>query len=263
MINIVMLSYGKDSTVMLDKMIREGRNITHIIFCDTLWEFPKLHEYRKTYNEYLKSRYGLDAVTLKPSTTFEDWIFGRITKGDRKGQIRGLPLITIPCYWKRESKTVPAEKWVKERYPKQEVTFHLGFAKGEDRSVKDTKYFKYKYPLKEYGMTEMDCLIYLKEYEMENELYREFTRLGCMNCPYQPEESWKTIYDNHPRVWEWVKMIEAELQRLEDTGEKIVNKHFFMGYLTTKDMEYKFKHTADGLFDLSSEPLKNCFCFRG
>ncbi len=258
-----MLSYGKDSTVMLDKMIRDKRKIDHVIFCDTLWEFDKLHEYRKKYNEYLKSRYDIDAITLKPDTKFEDWIFGRITRGERKGQIRGLPLITIPCYWKRESKQKPAEEWVKNKYPKQEITFHVGFAKGEDRSISDTEYFKYSYPLKEYGMTEMDCRVYLREHEMENELYREFDRLGCMNCPYQPEDSWKTIYDNYPKVWEWVKMVETKLQKLEDDGEPIANKHFFMDYQTTADMEYKFKHTADGLFDLSKEPLKNCFCFRG
>ncbi len=248
---------------MLDKMIRAGHKIDHIIFCDTLWEFDKLHEYRAVYNEYLKNRYGVEVITLKPSSTFEDWIFGKITRGDRKGWIRGLPLMTIPCYWKRESKQKPADDWVSKNYPSQKVTFYIGFAKGEDRSIANTDLLEYKYPLKEYGMTETDCLIYLKEYEMENELYREFTRLGCRNCPYQPESSWKTIYDNYPETWAWVKMVEEELQRLEDIGEKIVNKYFFMNYQTTKDMEFKFRNTANGMFDLSDEPLKNCFCFRG
>lgn len=258
-----MLSYGKDSTVMLDKMIRNGNNITHIIFCDTLWEFDKLHEYRHTYNEYLKNRYGLEVITLTPKTTFEDWIFGKMDRGDRKGQVRGLPLMTIPCYWKREAKQKPAEEWVKENYPNKEVTFYVGFAKDEDRAIKDTEFFKYKYPLKEFGMTETDCRVYLREHEMENELYRDFARLGCMNCPYQSEESWKVIHDKYPKVWDWVKSVEVKLQKLEDQGEIIANKHFFMDYMTTEDMEYKFKNTADGMFDLSREPLKNCFCFGG
>ena len=171
--------------------------------------------------------------------------------------------MTIPCYWKRESKQKPAEEWVGKVYPKQEVTFYIGYAKGEDRSISNTDLFTYKYPLKEYGMTEVDCLIYLKEHEMENELYREFTRLGCRICPYQPETSWKVIYDNYPETWAWVKMIEKELQRLEDSGEKVVNKYFFMDHETTEDMEAKFRLTTNGMFDLSEEPLKNCFCFRG
>ena len=263
MIDIIMLSYGKDSTVMLDKKIRNGDNITHIIFCDTLWEFDKLHEYRHRYNEYLKNRYGLEVITLTPKTTFEDWIFGKMKTGDRIGYIRGLPMMTIPCYWKREAKQKPAEEWVKEKYQNQEVTFHIGFAKDEDRSIKETEFFKYRYPLKEFGMTETDCRVYLREHEMENELYRDFARLGCTICPYQSEASWKTIFDKYPKAWEWVKNIENKLQELEDSGEEIANKHFFMDYMTTKDMEYKFKHTADGMFDISEEPLKNCFCFGG
>ena len=122
-IDIVMLSYGKDSTVMLDKMIRSGVNIDHIIFCDTLWEFDKLHKYKARYDEYLRNRYGYEVITLKPSTTFEDWIFGKITRGEKKGHIRGLPLITIPCYWKRESKQKPADEWVKENYPNRKINF--------------------------------------------------------------------------------------------------------------------------------------------
>lgn len=43
--NIVSLSGGKDSTAMLLMMLERGEDIHSVVFFDTGWEFPEMHEH--------------------------------------------------------------------------------------------------------------------------------------------------------------------------------------------------------------------------
>lgn len=262
-IDIVMLSYGKDSMTMLDLDLKDGKTFDHVIFTDTLWEFDELHEYRLRVNEYLKRRYDIDVITLTPESLLEDWILGEITRGDRKGQIRGIPLVGVPCYWRREAKVKTVEKWVKEKYQNRRINFYIGYAVDEDRSVQNTELFTYKYPLKERNITEEYCKEYIANNGFENMLYDYFNRLGCRVCPSQSDAGWYVIWDRYKPTWEWMKKIEKELQELEDSGKVIVNKYWFMNYKTTEDKEKEFKLSTKGMFDFSNRPLNDCMCYIG
>ena len=88
---IATLSGGKDSTAMVDMLLRHGRPLDYIVFKDTLHEFEPMYRYVKRLSEYFKNRYGKDVIVLKPKISFEDSVFGKISKGENEGMIRGLP----------------------------------------------------------------------------------------------------------------------------------------------------------------------------
>ena len=85
-----------------------------------------------------------------------------------------------------------------------EVIEYVGIAADESGRVRDRSY-----PLVEWGMTEADCLEYLKEKDFYNKLYDDFKRLGCWFCPKQNLKSLKIVHDKYPELWqqllEWDK----------------------------------------------------------
>jgi len=250
---IATLSGGKDSTAMCDLLLKNGYPVDYIVFTDTLQEFKEMYIYIEKLKDYFKRRYAKTITVLKPKSRFEDWCFGTLEKGDGKGKVRGLPLVTNPCYWRRESKVKPQEDFIKQF---DKVVFYIGFTKGENRSIQNADKVTYKYPLKDiFKMTEEDCKEYLIKQEMENPLYRHFSRTGCAMCPYQSEQSWFNVYKHYPDTWEYAKNIEKQLN-------KSMNDFWFTEYRTCSDMEKEFiKADKQGsLFDFSDEPLKDCFC---
>ena len=135
------ISFGKDSTTMNDLLLKNGYPMDEIIFTDTLEEFEEMYEYGKKVNEYFKNRYGKEITYLKPKSTFDDWCFGTIKKltAKRKGFVRGIPAKDGMCWWRREAKVYPMERYLKEKYPNKQIVFYIGHTKGEDRSIKKLK----------------------------------------------------------------------------------------------------------------------------
>ena len=179
---IATLSGGKDSTAMVDMLLRYGHPLDYIVFKDTLHEFELMYRYVERLSEYFKSRYDKKVITLKPEISFEDSVFGKISRGRLEGYIRGLPTPQfMPCTWRRESKTHPFECWVKEQGIK-EYKIYIGYTTSEiHRKMAGDEFI---YPLiDDFSMSETDCAAYLKEREMENPLYRYFTRTGVQFLP--------------------------------------------------------------------------------
>jgi len=250
---IATISGGKDSTVMCDLLLKNGYPVDEIIFADTLMEFEDMYLYIDKLKEYFKARYGKSITVLKPDSDFKEWCFGTITRGEREGRVRGIPTVDGGvCYWRREAKVKPLDKYLKNT----KIVKYIGFTLGEDRNVDDTDFVVHKYPLRDdFKMTEEDCKAYLINQEMENPLYRHFNRTGCFMCPFQSDKSFYETYKNYPKEWEYMKGIEQKL-------DGSVNDFWFTKYRTIEDMEKEFiKADRQGsLFDFSDEPLKDCFC---
>ncbi len=262
---IATISGGKDSVTMCDLLLKNGYAVDEIIFTDTLEEFKEMYIYIEKIKIYFKQRYNKEIVVLKPKTTFTHWAFGTIEKQNAKriGQIRGIPTKDGMCYWRRESKIYPMERYLKEKYKNEEITFYIGYTMGENRSVQETNTFKYSYPLQDvFKMNEENCKAYLIAQEMENPLYKHFSRTGCALCPFQSDKSWFNVWKHYPDVWKKMFDIEHSLYNFERAGMTVINKHFFMGNKTLEDMEKIFieKDKQGSLFDFSDEPIKDCFC---
>ena len=249
------LSFGKDSMVMNDLLLKNGYPLDCIVFTDTLLEFPMMYEYKEKIIKYFKNRYGVEVITTKPKSTFEDWCFGIINSGDLKGYIRGIPMVWAePCYWRREAKVKPLDELFKDF---GDYKIYIGFTLDEaNRVMLDDKFL---YPLiYDFKMTETNCQEYLINQEMENPLYRYFSRTGCSVCPAQSEKAWFQIWKHFSETWEYMKSIEDKLKKYD----KVKNATWFTDFRNCEDMEKKFIKVAmqGGLFDFSDEPLKDCFC---
>lgn len=55
---IATISFGKDSTVMCDLLLKNGYPVDYIVFKDTLMEFPFMYEYKEKVCAYFRERYG-------------------------------------------------------------------------------------------------------------------------------------------------------------------------------------------------------------
>jgi 3'-phosphoadenosine 5'-phosphosulfate sulfotransferase (PAPS reductase)/FAD synthetase len=262
---IATISFGKDSTVMCDLLLKNGYPVDYIVFKDTLMEFPFMYEYKEKVCKYFKERYNREVIVTKPETTFEHWCFGVIKDktADKHGYIRGIPMVwALPCYWQRESKVKPQNKLFDEILGDEETTSYIGFTLDES-TRKMSGDGNFLYPLiDDFKMTERNCQEYLINQEMQNPLYNFFTRTGCAICPAQSEEAWFQVWKNFKDTWEYMKWIETRLLQYERMGMKVSNSYWFTDYRTCEDMEKKFikAEKQKTLMDFSDEPLKDCFC---
>jgi len=261
---IATISYGKDSTVMCDLLLKNGHPVDYILFTDTLLEFPMMYEYKKKVEQYFLDRYGKEVITTKPESTFEEWCFGVIKdkNADYSGYIRGIPMVWCePCYWRREAKIKPQEKIIKSLIGNEEYVTYIGFTLDETSRI--MKKDEFKYPLiHDFKMSERNCQEYLINQEMQNPLYNYFSRTGCAVCPAQSEKAWHEVWKHFKSTWIYMEQIEHRLLSLQSLGMNVKNCYWFTDHRTCKQMEKKFKQIEKqgSLFDFSDEPLKDCFC---
>lgn len=209
--HVVSCSYGKDSTAMLIGMLDRGMQVDDVVFADPLFEFDELYQYKEKVESYT----GIKATVLKPDIElYFNWLNGEITRGKSKGKIRGLPLTYYPCWWSREAKFKPLDKFCKGHYR------YIGVAYDEQRRIHEKE--GYIYPLNDWKWTEQFCLDYLRDRGLHNPLYDIFDRLGCWWCPKQSEKSLRALKRSYPDLFE--KTLEMILNDRIDTpfAEKVI-----------------------------------------
>lgn len=261
---IATISGGKDSVTMCDLLLKNKRKVDYIVFNNTLAEFMMMYEYIEKLKKYFKERYGKEITILTPNKTPESVIFRKVVDKNSEyyGMIKGIfaPVMGF-CEWRTESKIRPLERYLKEIGIK-DYKVYIGYTTDEKHRINRNDKNKL-YPLvDDYKMSERNCQEYLIMQDMENPLYRFFTRTGCMWCPANSEKSWFTIWKHFPEVWEYMVWVEKMLAYYISIGEKVIYKSWFPSGKTCKDMERIFvkKDKQGSLFDFSDEPLKDCFC---
>lgn len=231
---IAMFSGGRDSTAMVFKLIDIGKTPDYVIFTDTESEFPEMYSYIQKVKTRLKEC-GITLIELhhKKGETFEDWVFGEVKSGKRKGMIRGLPMVTQPCFWKREAKVYPFKEFLKKEGITEYVQY-IGYTASEKKraNVKDKNQ---RFPLIELNMCEADVDRYLESIDLVNPLYEKFERTGCYFCPYQKLRGFWVLWKEYPEQWAYMKMLEDRL----DAMENVVNPQWNIRY-TMQEMEEAF-----------------------
>jgi len=255
--HIVKLSGGRDSTAMLFYMLDNNMPIDHIIFSDTGQEFYQMYEYLEKVDERLKTQYGMSITTLghKRGDTFEDWVFGILNRGKKKGFVRGLPHVIQKCYWQRESKSNPVDHWIKQNNI-GDHTLYIGYTYSEKKRAKANTSINQVYPLIDSRMCESDVDNLLRRIELVNPLYDYFYRTGCAMCPYQKIRGFYLLWLKFNEKWEWMKDIEHKLMKMEDEGVSVINSQWNIRY-SLDELEESFKN-GDILFEV--EAPKACDC---
>lgn len=200
---VVSLSGGKDSTAMLLMMLERGETVDEIVFFDTGWEFPQMHDHL----DKIEKNEGVAITRLKPEKPFEFYLLDyEKTKGKRKGT-KGYGFPTPRARWCTRIKTETIGKYLKGL---GDVEVCVGIAADEPKRVKDGK----RYPLVEYGVTETQALEYCygKGYDWGG-LYEQFDRVSCYCCPLQPINELRLLRKNHPELWDRLMLMDAEVNR--------------------------------------------------
>lgn len=262
--HICTISGGKDSVTMADLLCKNGYPVDLIVFNNTLAEFPMMYEYIAKLKTYFKDRYNKDIQVLIPNKTPEAVMFRKVVDKNSEwyGWIKGVfaPVMGF-CEWRTESKIRPLERFLKEREIRN-YKIYIGYTLDEQDRVNREDTTKL-YPLiDDFKMSERNCQEYLINQEMENPLYRFFTRTGCMWCPANSDKAWFTVWKHFPETWEYMKWVEKMLAYYISIGEKVIYKGWFPDGETCEDKEKKFKKAdlQGSLFDFSDEPHKDCFC---
>ena len=252
-IAMVSFSGGKDSTAMLLRMLEmddPNYPVHRIVFADTGFEFPELYDYIKHVEKYIQEKYperGLHIEHVFSKKSWNEWFYGKVTRGKNEGNVRGAPLIVYPCYWAREAKLYPLQRATKECTIK-----YVGIAIDEKRRVSKTaKEDGIRYPLIEWGWTEEDAFKYLDKLDMVNPLYVNFQRLGCFHCIKQPTSSWYVLWKKYPDLWARAKHWDEESRKVSPM------KHGMNQYNTLAEMEQKF---ADGFVPEGRRPFECNSC---
>lgn len=247
---IALFSGGRDSSAMTDLICEQKLPLDYIIFSDTNAEFTMMYDYIAKFGKYLEDRYDRQIEILTPRDTFESWVFGKMTKGKQKGMIRGLPKMIDPCFWKRESKVRPVERFCKDKGIINPIKY-IGYTNSEKERA-DVKDLFMRFPLIDAKMCEADVDKRLELIGMVNVLYEFFSRTGCSFCPYMSLKAFYTVYINFPEVWEYMKSIEQKLQLLDN----VVNDRWSIE-MTMLELEEKF---STGNHNYDDVPVKACEC---
>ncbi len=261
MTRIAMLSGGQDSTAMTLRLFEIGQAPDHVVFCDTLIEHDEMYEYIDKIDAFLQRRYGVKIDRTKPSKSFEAWVFGKVTSGDNNGKVRGTPMVTEPCYWRREAKERAFDRWVKERVVGEHVKL-IGYTVHERERAEAARKHGIETPLIDWGWREIDCRNYLREREMENKLYRHFSRTGCAVCPRQKIDDFYAVWKYYPKWYEYMIDVEERLidARLKN-GEKDAFRPAWHTKYTTGEMAELFrKKEMQPSLPFEEEPTRDCFC---
>lgn len=206
---IVSLSGGKDSTAMLLKLIENNEPIDEIIYCDVGKEFPQMYDHIAKLEKYI----GQKITVLKSEKNYDYYMFDHIkTKGKNIGQ-KGYSWAGIKQRWcTSKLKTDVIQKYLKEKYGKNEVIQYVGIASDETKRIKNDP--KIIYPLVEYKMTEQDCLeyCYSKGFNWGG-LYKIFKRVSCWCCPLQSLNELRKLRKYFPNLWEELREMDKRTYR--------------------------------------------------
>jgi 3'-phosphoadenosine 5'-phosphosulfate sulfotransferase (PAPS reductase)/FAD synthetase len=227
--NVVSLSGGKDSTAMLLMMLERGKPIHSVVWFDTGWEFPEMHEHIDKLERYI----GFEFVRLKPEKSFHYWMMERPVVS-KKGENKGL-VHRIGGGWPS-----PMRRWCTRqkadaigKYCKQinDVVQCIGYAADEPNRNLSKSQFNYRFPLQEYDITEQQALAYCIRHGFNwGGLYEIFNRVSCFCCPLQRISELKKLRWHYPELW--AKMLKWDGEMPDNRG--------FRGYETVHDLERRF-----------------------
>jgi 3'-phosphoadenosine 5'-phosphosulfate sulfotransferase (PAPS reductase)/FAD synthetase len=189
---ILNYSGGKDSTALLLKLKSLNALPDKIVFADTELEFPEMY----IFLEKVEKKLGISIERTKPKYSWDEWFYGKWVRGKWQGRIRGFPCVVTSCWHKRHAKQVPLDK-----YSKDAEVVYVGY--NADEIKRNLNGSKFKFPLKEYGLTAQDCIKLCKENDLLNPLYNKgFKRIGCWLCPKQNKQSLNILKRDYPDLWE-------------------------------------------------------------
>ena len=173
-------------------------------------------------------QHGIKTKVLRADWTYLDHFFFEITRGSRKGKIRGFPLCDV-CSICRDCKLPPIKKYISEL--PDDTTQYIGIASDEQERLLrlDSNRISLlnKYKVSQSGARELD-----KRHGLLSPIYEFSLRNGCWFCPNAKEKELRHLYDHHKNLWN--KML--ELQAVHNKCSELFNRT-----MTFADIDHNFQ----------------------
>lgn len=155
-VNIVSYGGGTDSTAMLIGMSKRAMIPDHILFADTGGEREQTYHFIDYFDRWLYN-HGMPKIEIVKYKT-KDGV--ELTLEQDCLNNNTIPAIAFG--WKtcsQKFKIQPQDKFIKERYPEDEIVHYIGYDIGERRRVKDNPLANHVnvYPLIEWGWDRKKC----------------------------------------------------------------------------------------------------------
>lgn len=209
--HIASCSFGKDSVATVLLAIEHEEPLDEIAYCEVMFahnisgEIPEHIDFiaEKAIPHF--ERHGVKTEVLRSSWTYIDHFTASVTKGSRKGKIRGFPICGI-CSICRDCKLPPIRQYI-SNLPSGTVQY-IGLAKDEQERLLRLSGNKVSL-LEKYGVTERDARELCKRHGLLSPIYEFTDRGGCWFCPNAKEPELRHLYDHHKDLWNMMLSLQA------------------------------------------------------
>ena len=220
--NILSLSYGKDSLACLGACEQLGIPIDRIVHAE-VWatdtipaDLPPMVEFKKKADKIIKERYGIEVEHYRADLDYESGFYHKIkpetiAKRKEKGKhiskyqqydderaIWGFPIVLGP--WCNSRLKMVAVKLANKQ---SQSNFQiLGIAADEPKRIeRHSKRDNVILPLVEIGWTEAMCREWCEQNDLLSPIYTTATRGGCWFCHNQGVDQLRLLRKNYPELW--------------------------------------------------------------
>jgi 3'-phosphoadenosine 5'-phosphosulfate sulfotransferase (PAPS reductase)/FAD synthetase len=220
--HIASCSFGKDSLATVLLALEHGEPLDEIVYCEVMFdssisgEIPEHRDFIYSKAIPTLEKAGIKTVVLRSDWTYIDSFNFVITKGWRKGKLRGFPLCGM-CAICRDCKLPPIRSYTKN-LPSDTVQY-IGIAKDEqDRLVRlDGNKISL---LDKYNFKEADAKELCRKHDLLSPIYDFTERGGCWFCPNAKEKELRHLYDYHKDLWNMM----LELQNKPNKASELFNR---------------------------------------
>ena len=220
--NVLSLSYGKDSLACLGACEQLGIKIDRIVHAE-VWatdtipaDLPPMVDFKKHADRIIKKRYGIEVEHYRADLDYESGFYRKIKpetiekRKQNKEQrakkykyyddrnIYGFPIVFGP--WCNSMLKMAAVKLANKQ---SQSNFQiLGIAADEPKRIeRHSKSDDVILPLVEIGWTEAMCREWCEQNDLLSPIYTTATRGGCWFCHNQGVDQLRLLRKNYPDLW--------------------------------------------------------------
>lgn len=220
--HIASCSFGKDSLASILVAIEHDEPLDEAVYCEVMFsndisgEIPEHVEF--IYNKAIPrlKEYGINTIVLRSDWTYLDHFNFVITKGSRKGKIRGFP-ICGSCSICRDCKLPTIRKYIKEQ-PEGTIQY-VGIAKDEQERLVRLNGNRVSI-LEKYDIYEAKAREICQRHNLLSPMYDFTDRGGCWFCMNAKEKELRHLYDHHKDLWNAL----LELQNKPNKATELFNR---------------------------------------
>lgn len=213
---IASFSGGKDSTAMIDLIIKHKFPLDRIAIFLSDWE----HDFLFDWVQHCQERWKFKIDIINPPEPFTYYAFYHKYTNKKGVHRTGYGFPSYSFRWCTAIKISEFRKYI-NKLPGSQHFQYIGIADDEDKRVNNSlKKNNILYPLRMFHMKQADALKYClkNDYDFHGH-YSHFSRLSCAFCPFKNNDELRNMSLHSPGEMERLKKM------INDSPEKKTFKH--------------------------------------